>query len=191
MIGTVFDRTVIEGQTGHDAQTVNLAPSQGGWVEFTLAQEGTYPFVTHAFGDMVKGALGVLATTHAPKAAGHGAATAPASTANAAPAGAADVNVTMGDMWVKSDKVSVKAGKVSFAVTNTGATMHGIAISPVPVKAPGGVLDDASMIGIGKHLDAGQSQTISVDLTPGSYELICHVPGHYAAGQKLPFVVTG
>ena len=45
MIGTVFDTTNIEGVVGHDAQTVNLAPSQGGWVEFTLDEEGTYPFV--------------------------------------------------------------------------------------------------------------------------------------------------
>ena len=71
VIGTVFDRTVIEGTVGHDAQTVNLAPSQGGWVEFTLDEEGGYPFVTHAFGDMVKGALGVLKTPNAPHAAGH------------------------------------------------------------------------------------------------------------------------
>ena len=69
VIGTVFDKTMIEGQAGHDAQTVNLAPSQGGWVEFTLDAEGNFPFVTHAFGDMVTGALGVLATEHAPKAA--------------------------------------------------------------------------------------------------------------------------
>ena len=55
VIGTVFDRTVVEGTVGHDAQTISLAPSQGGWVEFTLAEEGTYPFVTHAFGDMVRG----------------------------------------------------------------------------------------------------------------------------------------
>jgi nitrite reductase (NO-forming) len=72
VIGTVFDRTVVEGTVGHDAQTINLAPSQGGWVEFTLDEEGTFPFVTHAFGDMVKGALGVLATPNAPKSAGHG-----------------------------------------------------------------------------------------------------------------------
>jgi nitrite reductase (NO-forming) len=71
VIGTVFDRTVVEGQVGHDAQTINLAPSQGGWVEFTLDEEGTYPFVTHGFGDMVKGALGVLATANPPKGAGH------------------------------------------------------------------------------------------------------------------------
>jgi nitrite reductase (NO-forming) len=70
VIGTVFDQTVIEGQVGHDAQTVNLAPSQGGWVEFTLEEEGSYPFVTHAFGDMVKGALGVISTANAPTASG-------------------------------------------------------------------------------------------------------------------------
>ena len=66
VIGTVFDRTVVEGQVGRDAQTINLAPSQGGWVEFTLDAEGNFPFVTHAFGDMVKGALGVLHTKKAP-----------------------------------------------------------------------------------------------------------------------------
>jgi len=66
VIGTVFDKTMVEGVEGEHAQTVNLAPSQGGWVEFTLDQEGTYPFVTHAFGDMVKGSVGVLATEHAP-----------------------------------------------------------------------------------------------------------------------------
>ena len=66
VIGTVFDKTMVEGTPGHDAQTINLAPSQGAWVEFTLDEEGSYPFVTHAFGDMVKGAVGVLATENAP-----------------------------------------------------------------------------------------------------------------------------
>ena len=69
VIGTVFDKTMVEGVEGKHAQTINLAPSQGGWVELTLDEEGTYPFVTHAFGDMVKGSVGVLATEHAPGAA--------------------------------------------------------------------------------------------------------------------------
>lgn len=71
VIGTVFDRTVIEGTVGEHVQTVNLAPSQGGWVEFTLAEDGSYPFVTHAFGDMVKGAVGVFAAGDAPAGGGH------------------------------------------------------------------------------------------------------------------------
>ena len=43
----------------------SLRPKAAGW-RFTLDEEGTYPFVTHAFGDMVKGSVGVLATEHAP-----------------------------------------------------------------------------------------------------------------------------
>ena len=60
VIGTVFDRTMIEGQRGAHAQTVNLAPSQGGWVEFTLDKPGAYPFVNHSFAAMTKGAAGAL-----------------------------------------------------------------------------------------------------------------------------------
>lgn len=81
VIGTVFDRAHTDNGVAKHAQTVNLAPSQGGWVEFTLDEEGTYPFVTHAFGDMVKGAMGVLKTENAPAAAGgHDMSSAPAGT---------------------------------------------------------------------------------------------------------------
>jgi nitrite reductase (NO-forming) len=66
VIGTVFDTTHVEGVAGRDSQTINLAPSQGGWVDFTLDKEGNYPFVTHAFADMVKGAAGLLHTSGAP-----------------------------------------------------------------------------------------------------------------------------
>jgi uncharacterized cupredoxin-like copper-binding protein len=197
VIGTVFDRTVVEGAEGHDAQTINLAPSQGGWVEFTLDEEGTFPFVTHAFGDMVKGALGVLATPNAPKSAGHGAEPAAAGAAHetashdGAAAGAADVNVTLGDMWVKSDKPSVKAGEVTFAVKNEGATTHGMAMARTPVDAPGGTLAEDKLLGKGKELSGGETDLVTAKLEPGTYELVCFLPGHYAAGQKIPFEVTG
>ena len=72
VIGTVFDTAVTDNGIAHDVQTVNLAPSQGGYVEFTLDEEGAYPFVTHGFGDMVRGAVGVLATEHAPPPAAAG-----------------------------------------------------------------------------------------------------------------------
>jgi nitrite reductase (NO-forming) len=186
VIGTVFDRTVVEGVRGHDSQTMNLAPSQGGWGEFTLDEEGSYPFVTHAFGDAVKGAIGVVQTTHAPKgAAGHDMG---GSTAAAAKA---DVDVTLGDMWVKASAPSVKAGKVTFGVKNAGATMHGLAIASAPVQLDGGMVDPAGLAAKGGDLAAGAGETVSASLKPGSYELICHVAGHYQAGQKLAFEVTG
>ena len=186
VIGTVFDRTVIEGRPGADSQTMNLAPSQGGWAEFTLAEEGSYPFVTHAFADAVKGAIGVLATTHAPKgAAGHDMGGSPAA------AGPADVNVTFGDMWIKASAPTVKAGKVTFGVKNEGAAMHGFAIVAAPAKVEGGMVDHSTFLAKGGDLAGGAAGTVSANLKPGQYELICHMAGHYAAGQTTPFKVTG
>jgi nitrite reductase (NO-forming) len=72
VIGTVFDKAVVENTAFRDSQTMSLAPSQGGYAEFTLDQPGKYPFVTHAFGDMAKGAAGMLQAT------GGGAAATPA-----------------------------------------------------------------------------------------------------------------
>ena len=189
VIGTVFDRTVVEGTKGHDAQTINLAPSQGGWVEFTLAEEGKFPFVNHAFGDMVKGSLGILATPNAPKAAGHGSAPAEHGTEDAAAGPAGAIGVTMGDMWIKSAAPTAKAGKVSFAVKNEGAMMHGLAIVKAPAKATGGMLDESTFLAKGGNLAAGASETVTTELEPGDYELVCFLAGHYAAGQKLPFKV--
>jgi nitrite reductase (NO-forming) len=187
VIGTVFDKAHTDNGVAHDVQTVNLAPSQGGWVEFTLDEEGAYPFVTHAFGDAVKGAIGVLKTEHAPEAAGHDMGGA-ANTEHAA-ASDADVNVSLGDMWLKADTTSVKAGKVTFAVNNEGGTTHALGIAATPVKQSGGMLDEASLLGKGADLGGGDGETVTWDLKPGTYELVCHVPGHYAAGQKLAFTV--
>jgi uncharacterized cupredoxin-like copper-binding protein len=188
VIGTVFDRTYVEGVVGHDSQTVSFAPSQGGWVEFTLDQEGNFPFVTHAFGDMVKGAAGILHTTRAPKVADP--APAPAAAAGHDDgASDADVNATLGEMWVKADKTTVRAGHVHIAVKNTGATAHGMAIVAEPVRATGGMLDESAFLAKGKQLAPGESGTVMADLEPGRYELVCFMAGHFAAGQKLPFVV--
>jgi nitrite reductase (NO-forming) len=185
VIGTVFDRTTVEGTVGHDSQTVNLAPSQGGWMEFTLDQEGNYPFVTHSFGDMVKGAAGILHTPGAPAVPKPTAPPKPGASAGAA----GGIGITFGDMWIKSSADSVKAGKVTFNVANQGQTTHGFAIVPAPAKVSGGMVDETTFVASGDHLPAGGSGTVTADLKPGTYELICHIPGHYAAGQKMTFEV--
>ncbi len=33
------------------------------------------------------------------------------------------------------------------------------------------------------------SDMFTAKLKPGRYELVCYMPGHYAAGQKLAFAV--
>ena len=189
VIGSVFDTAHTDNGIAHDVQTINLAPSQGGWVEYTLDQEGTYPFVTHAFGDAVKGAIGVLKTTHAPAGAGGHDMGGAAAEAEVPAGAAADVNVSFGDIWIKSDISSVKAGKVTFGVKNEGATMHGLAIVKAPAALTGGMVDETTFLTKGADLDGGAAETVTADLKPGKYELLCFMAGHYAAGQTMPFDV--
>lgn len=67
IVGTIFDTVFKEGAyelrpdaTRGGAQTLDLQPAQGGFVEFTLDQPGQYPIVTHKFANVGKGALGLL-----------------------------------------------------------------------------------------------------------------------------------
>lgn len=67
VVGTIFDTVIKEGVTlgrdnpGHyGAQAVDLAPAQGAIIEFTTAEDGLYPIVTHAFNFVGRGALGLF-----------------------------------------------------------------------------------------------------------------------------------
>jgi nitrite reductase (NO-forming) len=68
VVGTVFDTVFKEGayllQPGNPtqggSQALDLQPAQGGFVEFTLAEDGLYPFVTHKFSNVGKGAIGLF-----------------------------------------------------------------------------------------------------------------------------------
>lgn len=67
VVGSIFDRVVKEGiELAPDnagrwgSQAVDLAPAQGAIVEFTTAEDGLYPFVTHAFNLVGRGALGIF-----------------------------------------------------------------------------------------------------------------------------------
>jgi uncharacterized cupredoxin-like copper-binding protein len=188
VIGTIFDKAVVENTAFHSSQTMNLAPSQGGYAEFTLDQPGNYPFVTHAFGDMVKGAAGILHTKGAPLPAG--AEAGPKAAAGAAtPAAASGVPVTLGEMFIKAP-TTLKAGKTTFAVANTGASMHQLAIVPAPAKVVDGVPDTSNKVAEGKMLNGGDKETFEANLKPGSYEFVCIMSGHYLAGQKLAVKVS-
>ena len=57
-----------EGSTGSEgadggSQVLGLAPAQGGFVEWSPTEPGSYPFVTHAMADAERGAHGILAVT--------------------------------------------------------------------------------------------------------------------------------
>ena len=68
IVGTIFDTVFKEGaltllpdDTRGGSQVLDLQPAQGGFVEFSFAEDGLYPFVTHKFANVGKGAIGFFA----------------------------------------------------------------------------------------------------------------------------------
>ena len=208
VIGDLFDTVDQEGVISHGAQTVNLSPAEGAVVTLTLPQTGDYTFLTHSFGDMVKGAAGVLRAGDAPlpktvpgtpvptggstkpvlPSMVHTSGAAAAQSAPAVPAG--ELGVTLGDMWVKAPVAQAKAGKVTFAVSNRGQMTHWFGIMKAPVVLRNGDFTQKA-IAESAQLNPGQSATVTASLAPGRYELVCLMPGHYGAGQHLAFTVSG
>jgi nitrite reductase (NO-forming) len=67
IVGTIFDTVIkegvqlVKGNPGtYGSQAVDLSPAQGAIVEFTTAEDGLYPIVTHAFNFVGRGALGLV-----------------------------------------------------------------------------------------------------------------------------------
>lgn len=104
------------------------------------------------------------------------------------------------DEWsVSVDAASAPAGEVSFTVDNDGTIGHEFLIVKTDI-APGEIPvvgdrfpEDADGIEVIDEIGeypAGTTETLEVTLTPGSYQLVCNLPDHYANGMYTGFVVT-
>ncbi|HAT43923.1 MAG TPA: hypothetical protein DCS90_02370 [Ktedonobacter sp.] len=66
VIGAIFSDTYVDGNPANHMvgnQTVMVPPGGGVAVELTVPEAGLYPFVTHSFVDVGKGAIGMLKVT--------------------------------------------------------------------------------------------------------------------------------
>ncbi len=103
-------------------------------------------------------------------------------------------------MAVRIDHDTVKAGLVRFDVTNWSRGMiHEMMIvavdnpqAPLPYDYTQAKVaeDQVKVLGDTENLQPNGSKSLDVALTPGTYLLICNVPGHYAAGMVTPLTVT-
>jgi nitrite reductase (NO-forming) len=63
VVGAIFDRVFMDGSLAHPlegVQTVTVPVGGGAIFETHLVEPGTYPFVSHAFADATKGAVGMF-----------------------------------------------------------------------------------------------------------------------------------
>jgi uncharacterized cupredoxin-like copper-binding protein len=106
----------------------------------------------------------------------------------------------MGGMSLRANVTSVNAGKVTFNVTNLSRSIvHEMIVvavenanAPLPYDYNAGQIPEkqVKLLGETNEMEPNAEKTITLDLKPGTYLLICNVPGHYAAGMWTPLTVT-
>jgi uncharacterized cupredoxin-like copper-binding protein len=120
-----------------------------------------------------------------------------AAPAAAVPAAALPSRVAVGlrEFSVNPTSHAARAGKVTFAVRNTGKVTHEMVVirtdKPAAGLLKGSRADETGNVGETGDLTPGAAKTFALTLKPGHYALICNLPGHYAAGQHTDFTVRG
>jgi uncharacterized cupredoxin-like copper-binding protein len=97
-------------------------------------------------------------------------------TTRAAPATKVDVSET--EFKITLAQTPTAAGSYEFVVKNDGKIPHDLVVSGNGVNAKTSLLNP------------GQSETLKVDLKPGTYDLYCSVPGHKQAGMDVKVTVS-
>lgn len=119
----------------------------------------------------------------------------------------ADTSVKV-ELWDKADgsqgiKLStseVKAGPVTFVVTNSSKKLEhefmilktDMTADQFPVKSKGSKVDEDKLDGMHEFGDVeeGETETWSTELTPGRWVLFCNETGHFKAGMHTTLMVT-
>jgi uncharacterized cupredoxin-like copper-binding protein len=93
-----------------------------------------------------------------------------------------------------SSALSVKAGEVTFDVHNGGQVPHEMVVlktesDPANLPLTGDHVDETASVGEVDDVAAGQTKAGTLPLQPGTYVLICNLPGHYKQGMHALLTV--
>lgn len=123
---------------------------------------------------------------------------------------ALDMGAMMGGragMRLAVDRTTVPAGTVSLVLGNSGFRTHELVVLPLAAGQQAGTrsvgsdrkvdetgsLGEASQTGgsgTGEGVQPGTAGWTTLDLPAGRYELVCNLPGHYAAGMYAELTVN-
>jgi uncharacterized cupredoxin-like copper-binding protein len=95
---------------------------------------------------------------------------------------AGSTKVTMSDYKFAPPSLTVKPGKVTFLLVNTGSVSHDMVVMSA---------DGSKSLGRSELIQPGDSGVLTVDnLSAGTYKFICDQPGHETLGMKGTLTVS-
>lgn len=110
-----------------------------------------------------------------------------------------DITGHVHEWAVSLDATSAKAGEVKFTIENDGTIGHeflvvktDIALGEIPLDGdhfpePAEGLEVIDEIG---EFKVGTTETLTLNLEPGNYQIVCNLPGHYKNGMHFGFKVV-
>jgi uncharacterized cupredoxin-like copper-binding protein len=117
--------------------------------------------------------------------------TAGAVVARAGSGHASTVSVTESEMKISAKPTVVDAGKVTFVVRNAGTVEHEMVVirGGTALKVKGFRVPETASVGEVGELKAGATKSVTLNLRPGKYLLICNILGHYMLGMHSVLTV--
>jgi uncharacterized cupredoxin-like copper-binding protein len=143
-------------------------------------------------------------TAQAPSAAPSVAATpapsaVPSASTAASPSAPIAPSISLAE-WKVVVSGTIKAGKTTLTIHNDGVAAHEFLVfksnrdaSAYPVDKAGNIIEEGAgvaLISDGENIDAGGSQTRTIDLAPGKYLFVCNIPGHFRQGMFTAVTVA-
>lgn len=110
-----------------------------------------------------------------------------------------DITGSLSEWKIDLSSGAASAGTVNFTITNEGTIEHEFVI--VKTDIPDGEIplvedkfkEDAEGVEVIDEMEkmaSGVTETLSVNLEPGNYQLVCNIVSHYGAGMHTSFVVN-
>lgn len=109
------------------------------------------------------------------------------------------ISGSVAEWSVNVARASAPAGEVTFEITNDGTTLHeflvvrtDVALGSIPLEGDRFSEDDDSLSVVNEipEFAVGTTESLTVELEAGKYQLVCNIPGHYENGMHAAFMVT-
>jgi uncharacterized cupredoxin-like copper-binding protein len=119
------------------------------------------------------------------------------STAATGVPGDGTIVTTEKDFGIALEETSTPAGSVTFDITNDGPSAHELVVFKTDLAADALPVDGSTvtegsldLVDEVEDIAPGVGTSLTVDLEPGSYVVICNIEGHYRAGMHAALTVT-
>lgn len=115
-----------------------------------------------------------------------------------ASAGGSEIDATLAEWEFDLSASTGPAGEITFNIQNDGEKTHEFVVietdldaDSLPVDEAADEVDETEFTPVDEVEDitSGSSATLTVDLAPGHYVILCNLTGHYAKGMASDFTV--